>query len=105
MTQKSEICMTKLYVLARAHVLHCSRVFVTALRPFSRRRRINMSLVSQFYSPSRAGHFLPKIEFGDELNRYFGVTVASDYFCKVIRHFLLVTCIRQGKDESKFIGI
>ena len=22
--QKSEFCMTKLYVLARAHVLHCS---------------------------------------------------------------------------------
>ena len=24
-TQKSEFCMTKLYVLDRAHVLHCSR--------------------------------------------------------------------------------
>ena len=24
-TQKSHICMTKLYVLARAHVLHCLR--------------------------------------------------------------------------------
>ena len=23
--QKSEVCMTKLYVLARAHALHCSR--------------------------------------------------------------------------------
>ena len=25
LTQKSEFCMTKLYVLARAHVLYCSR--------------------------------------------------------------------------------
>ena len=24
-TQKSQFCMTKMYVVARAHVLHCSR--------------------------------------------------------------------------------
>ena len=71
MTQKSEFCMTKLYVLARAHVLHCSRVLVMALRLLSRKRRINMSLVTLFLVPSRAGHFLPKIEFRDVLNRYF----------------------------------
>ena len=46
--QKLEFCMTKLYVLARAHVLHCSRVLVIAPRSFSRKRRINMSLVTPF---------------------------------------------------------
>ena len=70
-TQKSEFCMTKLYVLARAHVLHCSRVLVIALRSFSRKRRINMSLVTPFRFPSRAGHIHSKIEFRDVLNRYF----------------------------------
>ena len=70
-TQKSGFCMTKLYVLARAHVLHCSRVLVIALKLLSRKRRINMSLVTPFLFPSRAGHFLPKIEFRDVLNRYF----------------------------------
>ena len=47
-TQKSDICMTKLYVLAHAHVLHCSRVLVIALRSLSRKRRINRSLVISF---------------------------------------------------------
>ena len=70
-TQKSGFCITKLYVLARAHVLHCSRVFVIALRSLSRKRRINMSLVTPFLFPSRAGHFLPKIEFRDARNSYF----------------------------------
>ena len=70
-TQKSEICMTKLYVLARAHVLHCSRVLVIAFRSLARKKRINESLVTPFLFPSRAGHFLPKIELKDVLNRYF----------------------------------
>ena len=61
MTQKSEFCMTKLYVLARAHVLHCLRVLDIALKSLSRERRINMSLVTPFLLPSRAGHFFPKI--------------------------------------------
>ena len=70
-TQKSGFCMTKLYVFARAQVLHCSRVLVIALRPFFRKRSINMSLVTPFLFPSRAGHFLAKIEFRDVLNDYF----------------------------------
>ena len=70
-TQKSEFCLTKLHVLARAHVLHCSRVLIIALTSLSRKRRINMSLVTPFLFPSRAGHFLQKIEFRDVLNRYF----------------------------------
>ena len=70
-TQNSHFCMTNLYVLARAHVLHCSRVLVIALRSLSRKMRINMSLVTPFHFPSRAGHFLSKIEFRDVLNRYF----------------------------------
>ena len=69
--QKSGFCMTKLYVLARAHVLYCSRVLVIALRSLSRKKKINMSLVTPFLFPSRAGHFFPKIEFRDVLNRYF----------------------------------
>ena len=75
--------MTKLHVLTRAHVLHCSRLLVIALRLLSRKRRINMSLVTPFLFPSRVGHFLPKIEFRDVFNRYFWVTVPSDYFGKV----------------------
>ena len=64
--------MTNMYVLARAHVLHCSRVLaVIALRSLSRKRRINMSLVTPFLFQSRAGHFLSKIEFEDVLNRCF----------------------------------
>ena len=70
-TQKSELCMTKLYVYARVHVLHFSRVLLIALTSLSRKRRINMSLVTPFLFLSRAGHFLPKIEFEDVLNRYF----------------------------------
>ena len=70
-TQKSGVCMTKLYMLARAHVLHCLRVLVIAIRSLSRKRRINMSLVTSFLFPSRAGHFLWKIEFRDVLNGYF----------------------------------
>ena len=62
--------MTKLYVLVREHVLHCLRVLVIALRLLSR-KRINMSLVTPFLFPSRAGHFFPKIEFRDVFNRYF----------------------------------
>ena len=58
-TQKSEFCMTKL------------RVLVIALRSLFRKRIINMSLVTLFLFPSRAGHFLPKIQFRDVLNRYF----------------------------------
>ena len=69
-TQKSGVCMTKLYVLACAHVLHCLRVLVIALRLLSR-KRINMSLVTPFLFPSRAGHFFPKIEFKNVLNRSF----------------------------------
>ena len=69
--QNSEFCMTKLGVLARAHVLHCSRVLVIVLRSLSRKRRINMSLVTPFLFPPGAGHFLSKIEFRDVLNRYF----------------------------------
>ena len=71
MTQKSELCKTKFYVLACVHVFHCSRVLVIAPTSLSRKRRINMSLVTTFLSPSRAGHFLPKIEFRDVLNRCF----------------------------------
>ena len=71
MTQKSEFCMAKLYVLSCAPVLHCSRVLVIALRPLSRKRRINMSLVTPFLFSSRAGHFLSKFEFRDVLNRHF----------------------------------
>ena len=70
-TLKSDFYMTKLYVLARAHVLHCSRVLVIAIRSLSRKRRINMLLVTPFPFPSRACHFLRKIEFRDVLNRYF----------------------------------
>ena len=70
-TQKSGFCMTTLYVLARAHVLYCVRALVIALRSLSGKRRINMSLVIPFLFPSRAGHFLSKIEFRDVLNRYF----------------------------------
>ena len=70
-TQKLGFCMTKLYVLARAHVLHCSRVLVITLTLLSRKKKINMSLVTPFLFPSRADHFFPKIEFRDVLNRYF----------------------------------
>ena len=69
--QKSEFSTTKLCVLARAHVLHCSPVLVIALRPLSRKRRIKMSLVTPTLFLSPAGHFLPRIEFRDVLNRYF----------------------------------
>ena len=69
--QKSEICMTKLYVLARAHVLQSSHVLVIALRSRFRKMRINMSLVTPFLFPSRGGHFLLKIELRDVLNRCF----------------------------------
>ena len=62
-TQKSDFYLTNMYVLARAHVLHCSRVLaVIALRSLSRKRRINMSLVTPFLVPSHGGHFLPKIK-------------------------------------------
>ena len=70
-TQKSEIRMTKLHKLARAHVLHCSRVLVITLRSLSRKWRINMSLVTPFLLLSRAGHFFRKIKFRDVLNRDF----------------------------------
>ena len=96
-TQKSELCMTKLCVLARAHVLHRSRVLVIALRSLSRKRRINMSLVP-FLFLSRAGHFLSNVEFRDVLN-------PSDYFRKGIRYFLSVTCIRLGNHQLKSIRI
>ena len=71
MTQQSEFYLTKLYVLALAHALRCSHVLVIVLRSLSRKRRINKSLVTPFLFPSRASHFLPKIEFRDVLNRYF----------------------------------
>ena len=40
--------------------------------------------------------FQCKLLNGDVLNRYFCVTVPSDYFRKDIRYFLSVTCIRLG---------
>ena len=83
--------MTRLHVLTRTHVLHFSRVLVVALRLLSRKMRINISLVTPFLYTSLIissfssenflpDHFLPKIEFRNVLNRYFGVTVPSDYF-------------------------
>ena len=84
----------KIVCASSAHVLHSSRVLVIAIRSLSCKRRINTSLVTPFLFPSRAGHFLWKIEFKDVLNRYFGVMVPSDYFVKDIRYFLFVTCIR-----------
>ena len=70
-TPKSGFCMTRLHVLTRTHVLHFSRVLVVALRLLSRKMRINISFVTPFLYPSRADHFLPKIEFRNVLNRYF----------------------------------
>ena len=40
-------------------------------------------------------------QIGDVLNRYFWVTVPSDYFRKGIRYFISITCIRSGNHESK----
>ena len=80
MTQKSKFYMTKLYVLARAHVLHCSRVLVIALRSLSRKRKINMSLVTPFFFPSRTDHFFRKLKL--EM-----CTVPSDHF-GIFIHYL-----------------
>ena len=102
-TQTSEICMAELHVFACAHALHCSRVLVTALRSLSRKRRINISLVTTFLFPSRAGRFLLKIEFRDVLNHYS--KIRRDYVRKDIRYFLSLTCIRLGNHESKSIRI